>query len=298
MVVLPEAANCATAPMLGRLGSLATGVGVNLGIEYHNVYILAGSEDVIQAAEADIVSPAVAAEDPDGLFARYSLCWRTSLQASQPAAAPFSSSAISALAGSAFAAPLSLVSIKVLMAFFRSSEAPSAPAISSSLEIRALTDRQLAVVHAKAVLCVVLEQAVRPSRAVAVLVNGVRAGSSRAAPDRRATGCVGDIHTVAADLSNQAGIRSLGAACAGAGELKQRLLELAVLDRIYGNHIRLLGNLGDAVIEGILLGSFLLLRNHGERLGRAHAYTDRAAHAVERGKPPWCTCKRPCPCRP
>ena len=53
---------------VGRLGGLTAGVGVNLGIEYHDVYILAGSEDMIQAAEADIISPAVAAEDPDGLL--------------------------------------------------------------------------------------------------------------------------------------------------------------------------------------------------------------------------------------
>ena len=52
----------------GSLGSLSAGVGVNLGIEYHDVDILTGSENVIQSAEADIVSPAVAAEDPDGLL--------------------------------------------------------------------------------------------------------------------------------------------------------------------------------------------------------------------------------------
>ena len=53
---------------------------------------------------------------------------------------------------------------------------------------------------------------------MAVLVNGVRAGSSRAAPDGRAAGRVGDIHTVAADLGDQAGIRGLRAACARAGD--------------------------------------------------------------------------------
>ena len=46
-------------------GRLTAGVGVNLGIEYQDVYILAGSDNMVQAAEADIISPAVAAENPD-----------------------------------------------------------------------------------------------------------------------------------------------------------------------------------------------------------------------------------------
>ena len=50
------------------LGSLSAGVGVNLGIEDQDVDILAGSDDVVQAAEADVVCPAVAAEDPHGLL--------------------------------------------------------------------------------------------------------------------------------------------------------------------------------------------------------------------------------------
>ena len=53
---------------LDSLGSLSAGVGVNLGIEYHNVYVFAGSENVVKTAEADIICPAVAAEDPYGLL--------------------------------------------------------------------------------------------------------------------------------------------------------------------------------------------------------------------------------------
>ena len=53
---------------VGGLGSLSAGVGVDLGIEDEDVDVLAGSQNVIHAAEADIVGPAVAAEDPDGLL--------------------------------------------------------------------------------------------------------------------------------------------------------------------------------------------------------------------------------------
>ena len=62
-----------------RLGGLAAGVGVNLGIEDQDVNILAGSDNMIQAAEADVVSPAVAAEDPDGFLSEEIFIWRISL---------------------------------------------------------------------------------------------------------------------------------------------------------------------------------------------------------------------------
>ena len=51
-----------------------------------------------------------------------------------------------------------------------------------------------------------------------------------AAPDGGAAGGVGDIHSVAEQLGDQTCVGGLGAACAGAGELEQRLLELAALD--------------------------------------------------------------------
>ena len=49
---------------VGGLGSLSTGVGVHLSIEDHNIDVVAGSQDVIQAAVTDVISPAVAAKDP------------------------------------------------------------------------------------------------------------------------------------------------------------------------------------------------------------------------------------------
>src|SRR6185295_2973904 len=49
------------------LRGLAAGVGVNLGIEDEDVDVATGREDLIDAAEADVVRPAVAADDPDAL---------------------------------------------------------------------------------------------------------------------------------------------------------------------------------------------------------------------------------------
>ena len=53
---------------VGSLGSLSTCVGVHLCIEYHYVYVLAGSKYMVKSAETDIVCPSVTTEDPDGFL--------------------------------------------------------------------------------------------------------------------------------------------------------------------------------------------------------------------------------------
>ena len=52
----------------GGFGGLAAGVGVDLRIEHQDVDVAAGGDDVIEAAVADVVGPAVAAHDPDALY--------------------------------------------------------------------------------------------------------------------------------------------------------------------------------------------------------------------------------------
>jgi hypothetical protein len=51
-----------------RLRRLAAGVRVDLGVEHEHVDVLVGRQDVIEAAVADVVGPAVAADDPHGLL--------------------------------------------------------------------------------------------------------------------------------------------------------------------------------------------------------------------------------------
>ena len=55
---------------LSRLGSLTTCIGVNLGIEYHNVDVASACENVVNTAESDIVSPSVTTEDPLGFLSK------------------------------------------------------------------------------------------------------------------------------------------------------------------------------------------------------------------------------------
>ena len=50
------------------LRSLTAGVGINLGVEHEDVHVASAGQDVIEAAVADVVGPAVATDDPDALL--------------------------------------------------------------------------------------------------------------------------------------------------------------------------------------------------------------------------------------
>ena len=122
---------------------------------------------------------------------------------------------------------------------------------------------------------------------MAFLVHGVGSGGSGAAPDGGAAGGVGDEHLIAEQLGGQLGVRSLAAAAASAGELKQGLLELAALD---GGLLELLGDflLGgqvDAVLEHGLLVALGVDGGHLQSLvlGGAGGHAGAAAGAVQRG---------------
>ena len=68
LVRLPAAANLATAAGRGRFGGLAAGIGIYFGIQHQDVDVFAHGKHMVQTAVADIVGPAVAADDPDGFF--------------------------------------------------------------------------------------------------------------------------------------------------------------------------------------------------------------------------------------
>jgi hypothetical protein len=84
--------------------------------------------------------------------------------------------------------------------------------------------------ESEAELRVVLEERVRPGRAPAVAVGGVRGGGQVAAVDRRAARGVGDEQPVAEELREELQIRRLAAARAGPRVLEQRLEELRALE--------------------------------------------------------------------
>ena len=58
------------------LGGLSAGVGIDLGIENQQVDIPVLGQDVVDAAEADVIGPAVAADGPDGLLGQIRLVFQ------------------------------------------------------------------------------------------------------------------------------------------------------------------------------------------------------------------------------
>src|SRR5690606_23846167 len=52
----------------GRLGALTTSVGVDFGIQNEHIDIVTGSQNVIQTAVTNVISPAVTTHDPNTLF--------------------------------------------------------------------------------------------------------------------------------------------------------------------------------------------------------------------------------------
>ena len=150
------------------------------------------------------------------------------------------------------------------------------------LDGRAVLLGHVAEVHAQAMLRIVLEQRVVPRRAMTILVDRVRCDAAGVAPDRRAARRVRDEEAVADDLREQARVLRLGATGAGTGELEQRLLELACLDVGGTCQLWLLGDVGDAVVEDLLLGHLVLDGHHRERVTRTCLDAHAAAHAIER----------------
>ena len=50
------------------LGGLAAGVGIDLGVQHQQIHVPVLGTDMVDAAEADIIGPAVAADGPHGLL--------------------------------------------------------------------------------------------------------------------------------------------------------------------------------------------------------------------------------------
>ncbi len=269
---------------VGSLGGLAAGVGVHLGVEHEHVHVLAGGEHVIESAVSDIVGPAVAAEDPHRLLGQVLLVGKDARRELGHLSGALGSSAQSldvgrsrSLGGFSVSAGLKPGARRVGQLAGRTAALDEGLGVYNHLVLHGLVAQK----HAHAVLGVVLKQRVRPGRAVAVGVHRVGRRSRRTAPDGRAARGVGDVHTIAEQLGDQARVRGLGAAGTRAGELQQRALELAGLHR-GALKLGLAGDLVHAVVEHRLLVQLVSDGHHRQRVGRALDDAQAAAHAIER----------------
>ena len=188
---------------------------------------------MVQAAEADVVGPAVAAEDPDALAdqvvgRRPAGAFAVATVADRAASRCLSvghRARCASISGSS-SCGCRQRSLDQLVAQLRRRAALSSCGRSSHL----LVDRPGGS-RGRTRRCPRTASWTRPGRGPRALMR-VGRGGQVAAVDRRAAGGVGDHHAVAEELRQQLDVGRLAAAGAGAGELEQRLQELRALDRV------------------------------------------------------------------
>ena len=165
---------------------------------------------MIKSAITDVISPTVAAEDPDGLLGQVILVFEHS--GGQRVVGNLlelchicGGSLLGSLCIHAALDPVERCSRQLIADAGRH----DLERVGQDLAADSLVTEQ----QAHAMLGVVLEQRVVPSGAMAVLVDRVRRRPGRVAPNRRAAGGIGDEHAVTEQLRDQTCVRSLGAAC-------------------------------------------------------------------------------------
>ncbi len=192
----------------GGLRRLAAGVRVHLGVEHQQVHVAVLRDHVVEAAVADVVRPAVAADDPDALAHQVvgDLLEPPGLERLDARQLLPQLDDALALGGDAGLGRLVGVDDRLDQAFTDLGRHLAKQLVPLLL---VLVDRQP---EAEAELGVVLEQRVRPGRAAAVAVLRVGRRRQVAAVDRRAAGRVGDEQPVAEQLGQQLDVRRLAAA--------------------------------------------------------------------------------------
>ena len=204
---------------------LAAGVGVDLGVEHQDVDVAAGGQHVVESAVADVVGPAVAAEDPDALldqgvgdaeqvagFGRVD-AGELLLQIWRRGRAARRCRLRSSGRRRGWPAPVP-----------RRSAKPSFQPVRGHTRSAC---RRPAACRGRTRHC--LRTASWSRRPRPSCVAAVGSGGQVAAVDGGAAGGVGDERAVAEQLRHQLDVRGFAAAGAGAGELEQRLQQLDVL---------------------------------------------------------------------
>jgi hypothetical protein len=217
----------------GRFGGLSAGVGVNFGVQHQDFDVASGSQDVVEAAVANVISPAVAADDP------HALAHQDIHDAQQAARVGYPGDRRS-LSSWTFLR-CSLMPSSLLWSVVRSASTSSSPMDLASCGSSSRAYSILLVegqAHAQAELGIIFEQRVRPGRAAAFIVLRPGCGGQVAAVDGRAAGRIGDHDAVAEQLAEQLQVGGFTAARAGAGELEQRLQQLRILDCLGAHRVR------------------------------------------------------------
>ena len=269
----------------GGFGGLPAGVGVYLGVEDQDLDVGTGGEDVVEAAVADVVGPAVAADDPDGFVDEVV---GNEVEAHGVGGAERSEFCTKGGDAGTLVGDLGLGGLRGAedrvdeeRVELRSEELEEGAGVCGALVGgEAQTEAELGVVF---------EEGVGPCGAAAVFIGAIRRGGEVAAVDGGAAGGVGHDEAVAVELREEFEVRGLAAAGAGAGEFDERGEELRAL---HGGEIEAgavgFGEREEEVPVGAFGGEESGLRGHvdglvarvGLVLGGADLDAERAAGAV------------------
>ena len=270
-----------------RLACLSACVGVHFGVQYQNVYVFAACQHVVKSAVADVVSPAVATENPHGFlneailflqnFLYKSVCIATAVCATFKTFHKVCSGNFACF-GVVFVGNPSLAGV---YAFF-----VSRPFFGKSVNLfhKACSALNVSKVDTVTEFGIVFKQTVCPGRSVSVFVHGIGTCGGRTAVDGRTSRSVSNNHSVAEQLRYKFNIRCFATSCASAGEFKQRLFELTSLcsggvERTFNTFHRL---------RELVVGNFhvvdLFRRNHHKSLFLcgANVSANTASRAVQR----------------
>ena len=216
--------------------ALSAGVGVHLGVD-DDVHVLAAGQHVVQAAESDVIAPAVTAEDPLALLDEAVTEFEELL-----------ADIAAALLHQRDELVGNFLGLEGVLAVVDPLLEEGLDFVAAAVALEAFLHNALHAVahlaggggHTEAELSVVLKQRVGPGGTeAAAVVLAVGGGRSRAAVDGGAARGVGHHHLLAEKLGDALQVRGLAAAGAGAAELKQRLLNFCILFimPIYCDHL-------------------------------------------------------------
>jgi len=242
--------------------ALTTGVGINLGVQHQHINIVAARQDVVQTPVADIVRPAVAADDPNTAADEIVGHGKQHFGVTAGVAGQFLFKGGDALPLVVNARLVSLLGLNQpgneVVAQFRRQFAQQ---LAGKLPL--LVNRNP---EAKPELGIILEQGIVPGWTAAFLVFRVGSGGQVAAVDGRASRGVAGHNAIPEKLRKQLQVRRLAAAAASAAILKERLHDL------------LLAELGDLDLPAVKLRQFeeeFVVVALAETDGRLRAHIDR-----------------------
>mmetsp|Transcript_33286 Transcript_33286/g.94304 ORF Transcript_33286/g.94304 Transcript_33286/m.94304 type:complete len:298 (+) Transcript_33286:1969-2862(+) len=265
-------------------------------VEHEDVDVLAAGHHVVQAAKADVVGPAVAADDPQGGLHQLVLLLvdlpqrvhtRLRHNARGVEGADLRLQQVNHRLGDGDAGVGVLPDLcppgESLLELGRGREG-----LHGQQGTHVLVDGLASGLgggrDAEAKLGVVLKQRVGPGGAVALRVGGVGVGGGGSAPDGAAAGGVSHDEVVTKHLCHQLHVGRLLAALAGAAELQQRGHKLAAAHRgAFVQLVAALRQLCGKVPVGCLLGQHVLQRGRDQGAGGAGLGAQVAASAVGRG---------------